>query len=73
MRTLSDRALRTQLGIPRRRLAPLAGVSSPTMALYEADPACVGDDIRERCERTYNALRDAIAKMPCGVKLLKAG
>jgi hypothetical protein len=71
MRELSNRAFREALGIPGRRFAVVAGVDRTTLRLYEANPEEVRDDTRERIERTYETLREAVRSTPGGPRLLK--
>lgn len=65
MRIVRDQAVREELGIPLTRAAKLAGVSAPTLRLYEADPQAVRtDDRRGACAALYGHLRALLAREP---------
>ena len=59
---MRDSAVRIELGIPLAVAAKLAGVSRPTMRLYEADPQCVrSEKKRSACASLYARLRDLLS------------
>ena len=65
MRLVRDQAVRQELGIPLVRAAKLAGVSHPTLRLYEADPQAVrGERLRQACADLYESLRKLLEREP---------
>lgn len=65
MRVVRDQAIREELGIPLTRAAKLAGVSAPTLRLYEADPQAVRtENRRQACAELYEHLRALLGREP---------
>jgi hypothetical protein len=65
MRVVRDQAIREELGIPLTRAAKLAGVSAPTLRLYEADPQAVRTENRRMaCAELYAHLRALLSREP---------
>jgi hypothetical protein len=65
MHVLRDQAVRLTVGIPLTVAARLAGVSRPTLVLYEADPMAVKSDTkRAACSALYERLRSLLAETP---------
>lgn len=65
MRDVRDQAVREELGIPLTRAAKLAGVSAPTLRLYEADPQAVRTENRRMaCAELYAQLRALLGREP---------
>jgi hypothetical protein len=65
MHALRDQAVRVTLAMPLTVAARLAGVSRPTLTLYEADPMAVRSDAkRKACARLYEELRRLLARAP---------
>lgn len=65
MQPLRDQAIRVTLGMPLTVAARLAGVSRPTLVLYEADPMAVkSDSKRAACAALYSHLSDLLSAAP---------
>lgn len=64
MRDLCDRAVREELGIPLRVAARLAGVSRPTLAMWERAPNFVSEAKSEPCVELYKQLRVLLERAP---------
>lgn len=62
---MRDQAVRVALHIPAHVVARMAGVSRPTLAIYELDPLAVKDTSkRSAIERVYGELRAMISRFP---------
>ena len=62
---MRDQAVRVALHIPAHVVARMAGVSRPTLAIYELDPLAVKDlDRRGRIAAVYSELREMIRRFP---------
>lgn len=67
---MRDAAVREKLGVPRTVAAQLAGVSRPTLTLYEIDPEAVRSEEKRRAlAQLYGMFRNVLTNAPAPIRL----